>query len=107
MNDEEKMHPNLRSRENFEGTLGIQTLEAAKQLLTDPTKSQTNRITKLPHDLSLEIVLMTAFGWAYVNNWHNTWEQFYVYWICPFIGAILAAWVFRVLFPPATKQKKA
>ncbi|KAK9290041.1 hypothetical protein L1049_008204 [Liquidambar formosana] len=50
---------------------------------------------------------LLAFGWAYVNNWHNTWEQFYVYWICPFIGAILAAWVFRVLFPPATKQKKA
>jgi len=38
---------------------------------------------------------LQAFGWAYVNNWHNTWEQFYVYWICPFIGAILAAWVFR------------
>ncbi|XP_059427754.1 aquaporin SIP1-2 [Corylus avellana] len=49
-----------------------------------------------------------AFGWAYVNNWHNTWEQFYVYWICPFVGAILAAWVFRVLFPPTpAKQKKA
>lgn len=49
-----------------------------------------------------------AFGWAYVNNWHNTWEQFYVYWICPFIGAISAAWVFRFLFPPAApKQKKA
>ncbi|KAJ7971824.1 Aquaporin SIP1-1 like [Quillaja saponaria] len=48
-----------------------------------------------------------AFGWAYVNNWHNTWEQFYVYWICPFIGAILAAWVFRVIFPPPVKQKKA
>ncbi|KAI3437106.1 uncharacterized protein J3R85_005852 [Psidium guajava] len=48
-----------------------------------------------------------AFGWAYVNNWHNTWEQFYVYWICPFVGAILAAWVFRVIFPPAVKQKKA
>ncbi|KAK1310105.1 Aquaporin SIP1-2 [Acorus calamus] len=49
-----------------------------------------------------------AFGWAYVNNWHNTWEQFYVYWICPFIGAILAAWVFRILFhPPVVKQKKA
>ncbi|KAI6697082.1 hypothetical protein NL676_017201 [Syzygium grande] len=49
-----------------------------------------------------------AFGWAYVNNWHNTWEQFYVYWICPFVGAILAAWVFRVLFPPPpVKQKKA
>ncbi|KAK9951732.1 hypothetical protein M0R45_007168 [Rubus argutus] len=48
-----------------------------------------------------------AFGWAYVNNRHNTWEQFYVYWICPFIGAILAAWVFRALFPPPAKQKKA
>lgn len=48
-----------------------------------------------------------AFGWAYVNNRHNTWEQFYVYWICPFIGAILSAWVFRVIFPPPVKQKKA
>uniref|UniRef100_A0A5B6Z0Y7 Putative aquaporin protein AQU20 n=2 Tax=Davidia involucrata TaxID=16924 RepID=A0A5B6Z0Y7_DAVIN len=48
-----------------------------------------------------------AFGWAYVNNWHDTWEQFYVYWICPFIGAILAAWIFRALFPPPVKQKKA
>ncbi|KAF8401828.1 hypothetical protein HHK36_012774 [Tetracentron sinense] len=48
-----------------------------------------------------------AFGWAYVGNRHNTWEQFYVYWICPFIGAILAAWVFRVIFPPPVKQKKA
>lgn len=50
-----------------------------------------------------------AFGWAYVNNWHNTWEMFYVYWICPFIGAILAAWSFRLLFPakPSNKQKKA
>lgn len=47
-----------------------------------------------------------AFGWAYVNNWHNTWEQFYVYWICPFIGAILAGWVFRVLFPPPPSKKK-
>ncbi len=49
-----------------------------------------------------------AFGWAYVNNWHNTWDQLYVYWICPFIGAILAAWIFRFIFPPPpTKQKKA
>ncbi|XVF42460.1 hypothetical protein PTKIN_Ptkin01aG0365000 [Pterospermum kingtungense] len=49
-----------------------------------------------------------AFGWAYVNNWHNTWDQFYVYWICPFIGAIFAAWVFRLFFPPApAKVKKA
>ncbi|MBO8631193.1 aquaporin, partial [Staphylococcus aureus] len=37
-----------------------------------------------------------AFGWAYVNNRHNTWEQLYVYWVCPFIGAILAAWTFRM-----------
>ncbi|KAK6161636.1 hypothetical protein DH2020_005017 [Rehmannia glutinosa] len=36
-----------------------------------------------------------AFGWAYINNKHNTWEQFYVYWICPFVGAILAAWDLR------------
>ncbi|PSS13743.1 Aquaporin SIP1-2 like [Actinidia chinensis var. chinensis] len=48
-----------------------------------------------------------AFGWAYLSNMHNTWEQFYVYWICPFIGAILAAWVFRFIFPPPVKQKKA
>ncbi|XP_062113681.1 aquaporin SIP1-2 [Humulus lupulus] len=48
-----------------------------------------------------------AFGWAYVNNWHNTWDQFYVYWICPFIGAICAAWFFRALYPPQVKQKKA
>ncbi|XVE62651.1 hypothetical protein DITRI_Ditri06bG0136000 [Diplodiscus trichospermus] len=49
-----------------------------------------------------------AFGWAYMNNWHNTWDQFYVYWICPFIGAILAAWVFRLFFPPPpAKVKKA
>lgn len=50
-----------------------------------------------------------AFGWAYVNNRHNTWEQFYVYWICPFIGALLAASVFRYFFPappPAKKVKK-
>lgn len=48
-----------------------------------------------------------AFGWAYVNNRHNTWEQFYVYWICPFVGAILAALVFRTAFPQPAKQKKA
>ncbi|KAJ4721202.1 Aquaporin SIP1-1 like [Melia azedarach] len=51
-----------------------------------------------------------AFGWAYVNKWHDTWEQFYVYWICPFIGAISAALIFRLIFPPqappAKKQKK-
>ncbi|CAI9103995.1 OLC1v1002597C1 [Oldenlandia corymbosa var. corymbosa] len=48
-----------------------------------------------------------AFGWAYLTNDHNTWDHFYVYWICPFVGAILAAWVFRFVFPPPKKQKKA
>ncbi|KAM5580622.1 aquaporin SIP1-1-like [Rosa sericea] len=49
-----------------------------------------------------------AYGWAYVNNWHNTWELFFVYWIGPLIGAILAARVFKVLFPPPEpKEKKA
>ncbi|CAK9319754.1 unnamed protein product [Citrullus colocynthis] len=52
-----------------------------------------------------------AFGWAYINNRHDTWEQLYVYWIAPFIGAILAAWLFRIIFPPPppapAKQKKA
>ncbi|XP_022743450.1 aquaporin SIP1-1-like [Durio zibethinus] len=49
-----------------------------------------------------------AFGWAYVNNWHNSWELYYVYWIGPLIGATLAAWVFRFLLsPPPTKEKKA
>ncbi|XP_058111446.1 aquaporin SIP1-1-like isoform X1 [Magnolia sinica] len=50
---------------------------------------------------------VNAFGWAYLNKSHNKWEQYYVYWICPFIGAILAAWVFRFIFPPPVKQKKA
>ncbi|KAL8246459.1 hypothetical protein R6Q59_007675 [Mikania micrantha] len=50
-----------------------------------------------------------AFGWAYVNSKHNTWEQFYVYWICPSVGAVLAAWFYRLVFPPlpASKQKTA
>ncbi|KAL9259311.1 Aquaporin SIP1-2-like protein [Drosera capensis] len=48
-----------------------------------------------------------AFGWAYLNNKHNSWEHFYVYWISPFIGATAAAVVFRVLFPPPKKQTKS
>ena len=48
-----------------------------------------------------------AFGWAYMNKKHNTWEQFYVYWICPCIGAMLAALVFRFLFMSPAKQTKA
>ncbi|KAK4743632.1 hypothetical protein SAY87_009944 [Trapa incisa] len=46
-----------------------------------------------------------AFGWAYMNNRHDTWEQFYVYWISPFMGAVLAARIFRLLFPVQKKQK--
>ncbi|KAF5481053.1 hypothetical protein F2P56_001741 [Juglans regia] len=48
-----------------------------------------------------------AFGWAFQNNQHSSWEHFYVYWICPFIGATLAAWIFRILFIPPIKEKKA
>ncbi|KAL8096618.1 hypothetical protein AgCh_037550 [Apium graveolens] len=48
-----------------------------------------------------------AFGWAYVNNRHNTWEHFYVYWISPFVGTILSASLYGVIFPPPVKQKKA
>ncbi|WOL15789.1 aquaporin SIP1-2 [Canna indica] len=47
---------------------------------------------------------VNAFGWAYINNLHNTWEQFYVYWICPFIGAIFAGWLFRIVFPLPKKR---
>ncbi|XP_076934556.1 aquaporin SIP1-2-like [Bidens hawaiensis] len=46
-----------------------------------------------------------AFGWAYVNNKHNTWEQFYVYWICPSLGAILAAWFLSARLPTSTSFK--
>ncbi|QCD87942.1 aquaporin SIP1-2-like [Vigna unguiculata] len=48
-----------------------------------------------------------AFGWAFVNNKHNTLEQFYVYWVCPFLGASSAAFIFRSLFMAPIKQKKA
>lgn len=49
-----------------------------------------------------------AFGWAYVNSKHNTWEQFYVYWVCPLIGSTVAARLFRFLFyKPPDKQKEA
>ncbi|KAL1823058.1 hypothetical protein ACET3Z_009836 [Daucus carota] len=47
-----------------------------------------------------------AFGWAYVDKRHNTWEQFYVFWICPFVGAISSALLFRVIFPPPVKKQK-
>ncbi|WJX49929.1 hypothetical protein P8452_36304 [Trifolium repens] len=48
-----------------------------------------------------------AFGWAYMNNKHNTWEQFYVFWICPLIGASSAALVYRFVFMSPIKEKKA
>ncbi|MBA0699718.1 hypothetical protein Goari_001327, partial [Gossypium aridum] len=60
-----------------------------------------------PDDTSYSIkfyanVFLCAFGWAYVHNQHDKWDHFYVYWICPFIGATLAGWVFRQFFslPP-------
>lgn len=48
-----------------------------------------------------------AFGWAFVNSQHNSWEHFYVYWICPLTGATLAGWIFRFLFVQPIKEKKA
>ncbi|XP_021911393.1 aquaporin SIP1-1-like [Carica papaya] len=47
-----------------------------------------------------------AFGWAYVKNWHNSLELYYVYWVGPLVGATMAAWVFRVLFAPSLVKKK-
>ncbi|WVZ08329.1 hypothetical protein V8G54_021675 [Vigna mungo] len=75
----------------------------------NPANGDLNDYFEKPLNFDLKIVL--AFGWAYLNNWHNTWDQLYVYWICPFAGAILAAWLFRAIFPPPPppelKQKKA
>ncbi|WCJ37557.1 Aquaporin SIP1-1 [Euphorbia peplus] len=48
-----------------------------------------------------------AYGWAYVHDWCYSWELFYVYWICPLIGATLAAWVYRLLFRGISKPKQA
>ncbi|KAM7267460.1 hypothetical protein ACFE04_009626 [Oxalis oulophora] len=50
-----------------------------------------------------------AFGWAYVKDWHNEWELYYVYLAAPLIGATLAAKVFGLVFPPpqAAKEKAA
>ncbi|CAK8543283.1 unnamed protein product [Lathyrus sativus] len=42
-----------------------------------------------------------AFGWTYMNNKHNNREQFYVFWICPLIGAT------RFVFMSSIKEKKA
>ncbi|KAJ6840884.1 aquaporin SIP1-1 [Iris pallida] len=51
---------------------------------------------------------VNAFGWAYVENSYDTWGHYYVYWIAPFAGAILAAWAFKLVFSvPSTKVKKA
>ncbi|CAN1843619.1 Aquaporin SIP1-1 [Linum perenne] len=51
-----------------------------------------------------------AYGWAYVNDRHRNWELFYVYWVSPIFGAIVAASVFKLLFktspPPAPSKPK-
>ncbi|KAI4383255.1 hypothetical protein MLD38_009117 [Melastoma candidum] len=47
-----------------------------------------------------------AFGWAYVNGWHASWDLFYVYWVGPFAGAFLAATTFKGLFPMQKPKEK-
>lgn len=64
--------------------------------------------TLLYNDHDFFFFFWQAYGWAYIGNRHNTWEQFYVYWIPSFTGAILAAWVFRFIFlQSSAKVKKA
>lgn len=48
---------------------------------------------------------INAYGWAYIYNSHNTWEQFYVYWIPTFCGAILAGWIFKFISSPSSTKK--
>ncbi|CAM6128578.1 unnamed protein product [Calypogeia fissa] len=43
-----------------------------------------------------------AFGWAYFNGRHTSVEHIYVYWVMPFIGALFAAGVYRLLLSPAS-----
>lgn len=48
-----------------------------------------------------------AFGWAYVNQNHYSQEHLYVYWVTPFIGALGASAVYRILFAPKAPKEKA
>eukprot|EP00252_Welwitschia_mirabilis_P022986 TRINITY_DN6389_c0_g1_i1.p1 TRINITY_DN6389_c0_g1~~TRINITY_DN6389_c0_g1_i1.p1 ORF type:complete len:238 (-),score=19.29 TRINITY_DN6389_c0_g1_i1:243-956(-) len=51
---------------------------------------------------------INAYGWAYLNNTHNNWDHFYVYWLAPFVGSIISALLFRLTaLPPPQKQKAA
>uniref|UniRef100_A0A6N2NE42 Aquaporin n=1 Tax=Salix viminalis TaxID=40686 RepID=A0A6N2NE42_SALVM len=59
-----------------------------------------------PKNLVLKVWLLAV---ATVDCYaeHTTWDFFYVYWICPFIGAVLAAFVSKFLFKAAPiKEKK-
>ncbi|PWA37245.1 major intrinsic protein, Aquaporin-like protein [Artemisia annua] len=77
---------------------------------TGPSMNPANYYNELLIDLFTSVCFCAgqkeAFAWAYLDNKHNTWEQFYVYWICPSIGAILAACFYRLVFPPPPSPKK-
>ncbi|KAI6670269.1 hypothetical protein NL676_005154 [Syzygium grande] len=45
-----------------------------------------------------------AFGWAYMNNWHNMGEQF-EYWISQFASAVLEGWAFKLLLKPRIRDE--
>ncbi|CAN8260495.1 unnamed protein product [Cochlearia groenlandica] len=47
-----------------------------------------------------------AFGWAFIDSSHKSWDHVYVYWISSFVGALSAALLFRSIYPPPLPQKK-
>ncbi|KAK1367341.1 Aquaporin SIP [Heracleum sosnowskyi] len=46
-----------------------------------------------------------AFGWAYADNRHNTWEQFYVYWVSPFVGGHIISFAIRCYIPRKPEEE--
>lgn len=47
-----------------------------------------------------------AFGFAYLEKRHQTYEHFVVYWATPLAGAVLAAIVFRIFLKPRKEKVK-